>query len=64
MFNFRENFTKWYYKKGYRIEYKPLQLSGGASVAELIFKCPFWVRPLASWFFSPCVYYREAGYTI
>jgi hypothetical protein len=60
MYNFRQRFTKWYYRKGYRMEYKPC--SYGDGVAELIFLCPWWVRPLVWLFFSPCVYYREMGY--
>lgn len=44
-----EKFTKWYYRKGYRMVYKPCEYGDG--VAELIFICPLWVRP---------VYYKEA----
>lgn len=62
MFNFREKFTKWYCRKGYRMDYKPCDYGDG--VAELTFICPIWVRPLTAWFFSPCVYYRETGYNI
>lgn len=62
MFNFREKFTKWYYRKGYRMEYKPCDYGDG--VAELVFKCPFWVKPLVYVFFSPCEYYRENGYEL
>ena len=60
MTDFRSKFTKWYYRKGYRMEYKTCDFGDG--VAELIFRCPWWVRPLVEWFFSPCVYYQEAGY--
>ena len=62
MGNFRERFTKWYYRKGYRMKYKPCDY--GSCVAELIFFCPWWVRPLVEWLFSPCVYYRESGYDL
>ena len=60
MYNFREKFTSWYYSKGYRMEYRPRE----DGVAELVFRCPFWVRPLVFIFFSPCAYYREAGYEL
>lgn len=60
MSNFRIKFTKWYYRKGYRMEWKTCDFGDG--VAEMIFRCPLWVRPLVYYFFSPCVYYREAGY--
>lgn len=59
MNNFRAKFTKWYYRKGYRMSYRSCEYGDG--VAELIFHCPFWVRPLVEWFFSPSVYYREYG---
>lgn len=55
MNDFRTRFTKWYYRKGYRMRYKP-------NDTELIFRCPFWVRPIVYYFFSPSVYYREASY--
>lgn len=60
MDNLRAKFTKWYVRKGYTMEYKPCNYGDG--VAELIFHCPILVRPLVSIFFSPCAYYREAGY--
>jgi hypothetical protein len=53
MGNFRERFTKWYYRKGYRMEWR---------TDEMVFRCPVWVRPLVYFFFSPCAYYREVGY--
>jgi hypothetical protein len=61
MGNFRERFTKWYYRKGYRMIYVPCTY---AKVAEMIFTCPWWVRPLVYFFFSPCAYYRETGYKL
>lgn len=57
MNNLRQRFTSWYYRKGYRMTYKPENV-------ELRFACPFWIRPLVFIFFSPCAYYRENGYTI
>ena len=60
MDNLREKFTKWYYRKGYRMSYKPCDYSDG--VAELIFHCPWWIRPFVEFFFSPSIYYREAVY--
>ena len=60
MFKIREKFTRWYCHKGYRMGYKPCDYGDG--VATLEFECPFWVRPLVSVFFSPTIYYREAGY--
>lgn len=58
MNDFRAKFTKWYYRKGYRMSYRSGEYG---IVAELIFHCPFWIRPLVEWFFSPSVYYREYG---
>ena len=62
MNDFRARFTKWYCRKGYRMMYKPCDYGDG--VAEMIFQCPFWVRPLVYMFFSPCVYYHEIGYSV
>lgn len=59
MNDLRTRFTKWYYRKGYRMGYKPCDYADG--VAELIFFCPMYVRPLAHIFFSPCAYYHEVG---
>ena len=59
MNDFRTRFTKWYYRKGYRMIYKPCNYADG--VAELIFCCPWWVRLLVGFFFSPSVYYNEVG---
>lgn len=59
MTDFRARFTKWYYRKGYRMEYRPCDYGDG--VAELIFFCPLWVRPLVELFFSPVVFYHELG---
>ena len=60
MTNLRVKFTRWYYRKGYRMIYIPCDYADG--VAGMIFDCPLWVRLLASFFFSASVYYREAGY--
>lgn len=57
MTNFRERFTKWYYGKGYRMRYQPCDYADG--VAELIFDCPWWVRPWVEFFFSPSIYYHK-----
>lgn len=57
MINLRTKFTKWYYRKGYTMEWKTCDYGDG--VAETIFHCPLWVRPLVSFFFSPSVYYVE-----
>lgn len=57
MNDFRTRFTKWYYRKGYRMRYKP-------GDTELIFSCPLLIRPLVYLFFSPSVYYREVGYDV
>lgn len=62
MTELRQRFTKWYYRKGYRMVYKPCDY--GDNVAEMIFFCPWWVRPCVEWFFSPSVYYREAGHDV
>lgn len=53
----RARFTKWYYRKGYRMDYMPY-------TGDLIFSCPLWVKLLAYFLFSPCVYYREVGYEL
>ena len=55
--DFRQKFTKWYYRKGYRMTYRPNDV-------ELVFTCPLWLRPMVFIFFSPCAYYRECDYTI
>lgn len=55
----REKFTKWYYSKGYRMEWKTCDYGDG--VSEMIFKCPWWVRPIVNVLFSPCAYYRSVG---
>jgi hypothetical protein len=57
MIKLRERFTKWYYRKGYRMTVKEYDIT-----YEMIFQCPLWVRPLVEWLFSPSVYYREVGY--
>ena len=59
MNDFRTRFTKWYYRKGYRMRYKPCDYGDG--VAELIFYCPWWVRPFVELFFSPVIFYHESG---
>lgn len=56
MNDLRARFTKWYYRKGYRMTYRPYD-----NAAEMIFFCPWWVRPFVELLFSPCVYYREFG---
>lgn len=60
MTKLRSKFTKWYYRKGYRMEYRAYD--GSEFVAEMIFTCPFYIRPLVYFFFSPCVYYHEVGF--
>lgn len=55
MNNFAQRFTSWYCRKGYRMRFDVTQL-------KLIFDAPWWVRLVASMFFSPCTYYREVGY--
>lgn len=60
MTNLRKKFTKWYYRKGYRMMWVTSHYGNG--VHEMIFSCPWWVRPLVEFFFSPSVYYAEEGY--
>ena len=60
MNDFRTRFTKWYYRKGYQMIYKP-PCDHGENVAELIFLCPWWIRPFVEFLFSPVVFYHEAG---
>lgn len=58
--NFITKFTKWYYRKGYRMEWEPCDYAD--CVGRMIFTCPWWVKPLVKNFFSPVEYYREEGY--
>ena len=55
---YRESFTKWYYSKGYKATY-----DFGTSFGDfrVIFKCPFWLRPITPLLFSPSVYFYESG---
>jgi hypothetical protein len=62
MSNLRSKFTRWYYNKGYRMKWDNCDFPLG--VIGMIFYCPWWVRPLVYYLFSPCVYYREAGYEL
>lgn len=48
--NFRTRFTKWYYRKGYTIDYDR---------TGVVYACPWWVKPLTTHFFSPSVYFHE-----
>ena len=61
MTNFNQKFTRWYYHKGYRMEWEPCDYGDG--IGRIIFHCPWWVRPMTVWFFSPCTYYHMAGYS-
>lgn len=47
--DFRTKFTKWYYRKGYTVDWD----------GQIVFLCPWWVRPLTAYFFSPYVYVVE-----
>lgn len=60
MIDLRKKFTKWYYRKGYRMMWHTCPYGDG--VSEMIFSCPWWVKPLVEFFFSPSVYYAEEGY--
>lgn len=57
MIDLRKKFTKWYYRKGYQMVYKTCDFADG--VAETVFICPWWAKPLVYFFFSPSVYYAE-----
>lgn len=57
--NLRSKFTKWYYRKGYRMEYRFHDYEHGD--VSLIFHCPWYVRPLVNILFSPSAYYNEFG---
>lgn len=59
MNDLRERFTKWYYRKGYRVVYN--DPGPGFKGIELIFYCPWWVRPLVRILWTPSVYFREVG---
>lgn len=60
MTNLRKKFTKWYYRKGYRMMWATCLYGDG--VSEMIFSCPWWVKPLVEFLFSPSVYYAEESY--
>lgn len=47
----REAFTKWFIRKGYRAYCTEYWILG--------FVCPWWVKILAIFLFSPSVYYYE-----
>ena len=55
MTDLAQRFTKWYYQNGYRMEYQ-------YETTELMFHCPWWVRPIVYFLFSPCTYHHLAGY--
>lgn len=56
----REKFTKWYVRKGYTMDWACCDFGDG--IANFIFTCPFLVKPLAYFLFSPCVYYGSVGF--
>jgi hypothetical protein len=51
--DFRTKFTKWYYRKGYKIDYAD-------GIGRIVYICPWWVKPLTAYFFSPSAYFQEA----
>ena len=57
MIDLRKKFTKWYYRKGYRMLWVPCPYGDGTN--EMIFTCPWWAKFLTYFFFSPSVYYAE-----
>lgn len=54
---FRTKFTKWYYRKGYKLDYERVDYSD--DIGRIVYACPWWVKPLATYFFSPWVYFHE-----
>lgn len=56
--DFRTKFTKWYYKKGYKVDYEPCDYADG--IGHVNYACPWWIKPLTAYFFAPSVYYAEA----
>ena len=60
MTNLRAKFTRWYYRKGYRMSWVTCPYADG--VSEMIFRCPWWLRPLVTFLFSPSIYYAEEGF--
>lgn len=66
MNKFKARFTKWYIKRGYRFIYNfnnvPVYhdgfLSTPCGMPEILFICPWWVKPFLI-FFSPSVYSAE-----
>ena len=58
MDDFRTSFTKWYRNKGYRFNYEFSGFNDGDAV-EMTFHCPWWVRLMTFFFFSPSVYLHE-----
>ena len=57
MTKLRKKFTKWYYRKGYRMMWASCPYGDG--VSEMIFSCPRWVKFLVEFLFSPSIYYEE-----
>lgn len=55
--DFRTKFTKWYYKKGYKIDFEVVGFADG--VGQMVYLCPWWIKPLTAYFFSPTVYFNE-----
>ena len=56
MVKLKECFTRWYYRKGYRMYYENCDY--GDLVASMSFECPWWIMPLLI-FFSPSIYFIE-----
>lgn len=54
--DFRTKFTKWYYRKGYKLNYERVDYAD--SVGRVVYTCPWWVKPLTAYFFSPSVYFE------
>lgn len=47
----RSRFTRWYFRKGYRVEFDPKS-------ETFRYRCPLWIKPLL-FLFSPSVYMHE-----
>ena len=50
----RRRFTKWYVRKGYGAG-----LIDTDELVKLVLSCPWWVKILAIFLFSPSIYYYE-----
>ena len=62
----KKRFTKWYVKKGYKFGYEKIETIGDdvfqipVKMPKAYFICPFYIKPLLLFLFSPSIYTAEA----